>query len=163
MAWYANMDSYLLSQNFVCCKSYPNVYMLRMIDSLLLLVMYLDDLLITSHLTSTIVAVKSILHDRFLMMAMGLLHFFLGLDIIQDATDIEPSHAKYARDLLEIFHMIYYKSSPNPFVSGVKLEDDGETPLVDKKLYRKLVGSLLYLTHFRPDLSYAVGIVSRFM
>jgi hypothetical protein len=39
----------------------------------------------------------------------------------------------------------------------------GETPLVDNTLYRKLVGSLLYLTHSRPDLSYAVGIVSRFM
>jgi hypothetical protein len=45
-AWYSKMDSYLLSQNFVCCNSDPNVYMLRMIDSLLLLVLYVDDLLI---------------------------------------------------------------------------------------------------------------------
>jgi hypothetical protein len=80
-AWYAKMDSYLLSQNFVHCKSDPNVYMLRMVDSLLLLVLYVDDLLITGCSTSTIVAVKRILHDRFLMMDMGLLHFFLGLEI----------------------------------------------------------------------------------
>jgi hypothetical protein len=39
-AWYAKMDSYLLSHKFVHCKSDPNVYMLRMTDSLLLLVMY---------------------------------------------------------------------------------------------------------------------------
>jgi hypothetical protein len=45
-AWYAMMDSYLLSLNFVRCKSYPNVYMLRTVDSLLLLVLYVDDLLI---------------------------------------------------------------------------------------------------------------------
>jgi hypothetical protein len=44
-AWYAKMDSYLLSQNFVHCKSDPNVYMLRMIDSLLLIVLYVDDFL----------------------------------------------------------------------------------------------------------------------
>jgi hypothetical protein len=54
-------------------------------------------------------------------------------------------------------------SAPTPFLSGVKIEDGGTTPLVDNTLYRKLVGILLYLTHSKPDLSYAVGTVSRFM
>jgi hypothetical protein len=52
------------------------------------------------------------------------------------------------------------KSALTPFLSGVKLEDGRETPVVDNTLYRKLVGSLLYLTHSRPELSYAVGVVS---
>jgi hypothetical protein len=137
--------------------------MLRTTDSLLLLVLYVNDLLITICSTSAIAAVKRILHDRFLMMDMGLLHFFLGLEISQDASGIKLSQAKYARDLLERFHMTDCKSAPTPFLSGVKLEDGGETPLVDSTLYRQLVGSLLYLTHSRPDLSYAVGAVSRFM
>jgi hypothetical protein len=55
------------------------------------------------------------------------------------------------------------KFSLNPFLSGVKLEDGGDTPLFDSTLDRQLVGILLYLTHSRPDLSYAVGTVSRFM
>jgi hypothetical protein len=55
------------------------------------------------------------------------------------------------------------KSAPTPFISRVKLEDGGDTPLVDNTLYIQLVGRLLYLTHSRPDLSYAVGAVSRFM
>ena len=55
------------------------------------------------------------------------------------------------------------KSAPTPFLSGVKLEDGRDTPLVDNTLYRQLVGSLLYLTHSRPDLAYAVGAVSRLM
>jgi hypothetical protein len=70
--------------------------MLRTADSLLLLVLYVDDLLITGCLTSTIVAVKRILHDRFLMMDMGLLHFFLGIKICQDALGIKLSQDKYA-------------------------------------------------------------------
>jgi hypothetical protein len=70
--------------------------MLRMTDSLLLLVVYVDDLLITNCSTSMIVAVKRILHDRFLMMDMGPLHFFLGLEISQDASRIKLSQAKYA-------------------------------------------------------------------
>jgi hypothetical protein len=59
--------------------------------------------------------------------------------------------------------MIDFKFDPTPFLSVFKLEDSGETLLVDRKLYIQLVGSLLYLTHSRPDLSYAVGIVSRFI
>jgi hypothetical protein len=90
---------------------------------------------------------------------MGLLHFFLGLEISQDASGIKLSHTKYAQDLLEIFHMTDCKSAPTPFLSRVKLEDGRETPLVDSTLYRQLVGSLLYLTHSRLDLSYAVGAV----
>jgi hypothetical protein len=95
-AWYSKMESYLFSQNFVHCKSDPNVYMLRMTDSLLLLVMYVDDLLIIGFSTSAIVVVKRILHDRFLMTDMVPLHLFLGLKINQDALGIKLSQAKYA-------------------------------------------------------------------
>jgi hypothetical protein len=105
-AWYENMDSYLFSQNFVPCKSNLNVYMLRTNDSLILLVMYVDDLLIIGCSTSTIIAIKRILHDRFLVMDMGPLQFFLGVKINQDASIIKLSQATYTRDLLEIFHMI---------------------------------------------------------
>ena len=88
------MDSYLLSQNFVCCKSYSNVYMLRTTDSLLLLVMYVDDLLIVGCSNSVIGAVKRILHDMFLMMDMGPLHFFLdsrSVKMHQESNCLGPS------------------------------------------------------------------------
>ena len=162
-AWYAKMDSFLLSQNFERCKSDPIVYMLRTHDSLLILALYVDDLLITDSSASAIATVKRALHDRFFMMDIGPLNFFLSLEINQDATGIKLSQAKYARDLLKRFHMIDCKPAPTPFLSGVHLEDGGDTPLVDNTLYLQLVGSFLYLTHSRPDLSYAVGAVSRFM
>jgi hypothetical protein len=134
--WYTKMNSYLLSQNFVHCKLDLNVYMLRMPDSLLLLVLYVDDLLITGCSTSMIVAVKRILHDRFLMTDMFLLHFFLGLEISQDASSIKLSQDKYARDILERFHMTNHKFSSTPLLPEVRLEDRGDTLLVDNKLYR---------------------------
>jgi hypothetical protein len=80
--------------------------MLRMNNSLLLLVLYVDYLLITDCLTLVISTVKRILHDRF-MTDMGPLHFFLGLEIIQDASGIKLSQAKYVWDLLERFQMTY--------------------------------------------------------
>eukprot|EP00253_Pinus_taeda_P028698 PITA_28698 len=157
------MDSFLLSQNFERCKSDPSVYMLTTHDSLLILVLYVDNLLITGSSVSAIAAIKRALHDRFLMTDMGPLHFFLGLEISQDATAIKLSQSKYARDLLEIFHMTDCKPALTPFLSGVRLKDGGDTPLVDSALYRQLVRSLLYLTHSRPDLSYAIGAFSRYM
>jgi hypothetical protein len=126
----------LLSHKFVHCKSDLNVYMLRTDDSLLLLVLYFDDLLITSCLNLAIVAVNRILHDRFLMTDMGLLHFILGIKIIQDASCIKLSQEKYAQDILERFHMTYCKYAPTPFLSGVKFEDGGDTPLVNNTLYK---------------------------
>jgi hypothetical protein len=110
--------------------------MLRTDDSLLLLVLYVDDLMIIDCSTSSIFVVKRILNDRFLMTNMGPLHFFLGIDISQDASGIKLSQAKYDRDLLERFHMTEYKSTPTPFLSGFKLEDGGATPLVEITLYR---------------------------
>ena len=81
------------------------------------------------------------------MTNMGPLHFFLGLEISHEASRIKLSQAKYARDLLERFYITYCKYATAPFLSGVKLEDGKNTPLVDNTLYRQLVGSLFYLTH----------------
>jgi hypothetical protein len=162
-AWYAKMDSFLLSQGFHRCKSDPNVYMLHHDDSLLLIFLYVDDLLITGSALSEIAWVKTALHDRFSMSDMGLLHYFLGLEVSQSTSGIKMAQTKYALDLLDRFQMTECKPVGSPFLSGVRLEDGVTTPLVDNTLYRQLVGSLLYLTHTHPDLSYAVSVVSRYM
>jgi histone deacetylase 1/2 len=75
------MDSYLLSQNFIHCKSDSNVYMLRNFDSMLIIVLYVDDPLIIGSSVSIIATVKTSLHDMLSIIDMGLLHYFLGLEI----------------------------------------------------------------------------------
>jgi hypothetical protein len=121
--------------------------MLRTTDSFSILIMYVDDLLITDNSILVISSVKGILHDMFSMTYMGPLHLFIVLKIIQDASGIKLSQDKYARYLMERFHMKDYKSGPTPFLSGVRLEDGLDTPVVDNILYIKLVWRLMYLTH----------------
>ena len=73
------------------------------------------------------------------------------------------SQSRYSSDMLKRFHMEDCKATPRPFLSGIRLEEGGSTPLVDITLYKQLIGSLLYLTHSRPDISYAVSATSRYM
>ena len=69
----------------------------------------------------------------------------------------------YDSYLLLILKMVECKESKCSFLLGVKIGDFVSSPLVDNSLYRKLVGSLLYLTHSQPDLDYAVGVVVMYM
>eukprot|EP00253_Pinus_taeda_P018928 PITA_18928 len=131
-----------IQDSSLVCRLKKSLYGLKTHDSFLILILYVNDLLIIGSSASATAAVKRTLHDRFLMTDMGPLHFFLGLEINQD-------------------HMTNYKLVLIPFLSGVCLEDGVDTPLVDDTLYRQLVGSLLYLTHSRPYLSYAIGAASR--
>eukprot|EP00253_Pinus_taeda_P023024 PITA_23024 len=162
-AWYAKMDSCLLESGFSRCHSDNTVYTKKVGNSLIILVLYVDDLILTGSDPNLINHVKSSLKKKFEMTELGHLHYFLGLQVLQSKEGISLSQSKYACDILRHFHMEDCKPAPSPFQSGVKLSVSCTSPEVDATLYRQLVGKLLYLTHTRPDLSFAVGLVARFM
>ena len=89
--------------------------------------------------------------------------YFLGLQVLQSKEGISLSKSKYAYDRLCRFHMEDCKPTPSPFQYGVKLSLTCTSPEVDATLYRQLIGILLYLTHSRPDISFVVGPVARYM
>jgi len=70
---------------------------------------------------------------------------------------------KYARDLLKTFDMQYSNYANTPIEVGLKLEKNHDEGSVDPTQYRSIVGSLCYLCNTRPDLSFNVGLVSRYM
>jgi hypothetical protein len=107
--------------------------------------------------------VKSSLTNKFEMIDLGYLHYFLGLQVLQTKEGIFLSHSEYAYDLLHCFLMDDSKASPCPFHSRVKLISTCNSPEVDATLYRQLVGILLYLTHTCLGISFVVGLVARYM
>jgi len=131
--------------------------------SLIILVLYVDDLILTSSDPNLINHVKSSLKKKFEMTELEHLHYFLGLQVLQSKEGVSLSQSKYACDILRHFHMEDYKPTASPFQSGVKLSVTCTSPEVDATLYRQLVGKRLYLTHTRLDLSFVVGLVARFM
>ena len=93
------------------------------------------------------------------MTDLGLLRQFLGLEIEKNGKGIMMTQTKYASDLMNKFNMAECKEAKSPFLSGIKLHEFGNSPLVDITLYKQLVGSFLYLTHTRPDLYYDVSVL----
>nr|GEU39427.1 putative disease resistance RPP13-like protein 1 [Tanacetum cinerariifolium] len=70
---------------------------------------------------------------------------------------------KYMDDTLKKFNMHGCKIASTLMNANEKFKAEDETGLADASMYRSLVGRLIYLTHSRPDISYVVGVVSRFM
>ena len=82
-AWYAKIDSFLLSLNFVRCKSDPNVYLKLIHGSLMIIFLYVDDLLITGSSKDEIASLKDAMNHAFSMTDLGLLSQFSGIEIDQ--------------------------------------------------------------------------------
>jgi hypothetical protein len=162
-AWYAKMDNFLIATGFSRCHFDPSVYTKKVGIHLITLVLYVDDLIITGSDSKLLNHVKTSLKKKFEMTDLGFLHYFLGLQVLQTNEGIFLSQSKYACDLLRRFHMDDCKPNPSPFQFGVTLTSNFTYPEVDATLYHQLVGSLLYLTHARPDISFVVGIFAWYM
>ena len=123
----------------------------------------MDDLLITGSSKKEISSLKDAMNHAFSMKDLRLLSQFLPLEIAQSKHGIKVHQSKYAFDFLNKFNMKIYKPRKTPFLSGVNIEEAGSSPIVNNTLYRQLIGCLLYLTHTRPDLSYAISVASIYM
>ena len=103
------------------------------------------------------------MNHAFSVTDLGLLSQFLGLEMSQSDIGINVHRSKYASDLLKNFNMKDCNPRKTPFLSGLKLEEIGSSPMVNNTLYRKLIGCFIYITHTRPDLYYAFSVASRYM
>ena len=99
---------------------------------------------------------------EFEMSMMGELNFFLGLQIKQSKDGIFIHQEKYTKQILKKFGFEKTKEVGTPMSSSIRLDADSEGKKINEKLYRSLIGSLLYLTASRPDILFAVCICARF-
>ena len=71
--------------------------------------------------------------------------------------------SKYTIDVLKRFQMLHCNSVSTPVETSAVLDQSGLEKLVDKTMFRQMVGSLRYICNTRPDVAYGVGLVSRFL
>jgi hypothetical protein len=97
------------------------------------------------------------------MKDLGLMHYFLGLEVWQRPDEIFLSQGKYTVEILQRFRMMDCKSMATPMVTNLKFLSDSSSDLVDPMMYRQLIGSLMYLVNTRPDICFAVNTLSQYM
>jgi hypothetical protein len=132
-------------------------------DDRLIVEVYVDNLIITGPSSQSIRRFKNQMSDVFKMSDLGLLTYYLGIEVKQSKEGISLSQGCYARKILEKGGMKECNSCQVPMQSKLKLKRESDSPVVDVVEYRSLVGSLRYLVHTRSDLTFAVSYVSRYM
>eukprot|EP00253_Pinus_taeda_P023759 PITA_23759 len=106
---------------------------------------------------------KRDLATEFEMKDIGLMQYFLGLEVWQEEGHFFLGQGKYIVDILSRFHMEDCRPMSTPMITNCKKLHASDFELVDPTLYRQLIGSLMYLANTRPDICFAVNTMSQFM
>nr|GFB56477.1 hypothetical protein [Tanacetum cinerariifolium] len=120
-------------------------------------------MIITENDESEIKSLKEGLYAQFEMKDLGNLRYFLGIKVMRSPQGIFICQKKYILDLLVETGMIYCKPADTPMITNQKLFMKTKAKLVNIDRYQRMVGKLIYLSHTRLDIAYAIGVVRQFM
>jgi hypothetical protein len=101
-AWYSRIYTYLQEMGFEKSETDPNLYFIVVGEDPLILVLYVDDIFITGE-ERLVVGCKKNLASKFEMKDIGMIHYFLGLEVWQELGHIFIGHGKYVVDILRRF------------------------------------------------------------
>ncbi|RVW98283.1 Retrovirus-related Pol polyprotein from transposon RE1 [Vitis vinifera] len=162
-AWYSRIDSHLLGLGFTKSLSEFTLYFRKVCDETLVVSLYVDDLLVTGSSMKQIDNFKKEMKDVFEMTDLGRMTFFLGMEVQQKQNEIFICQQKYAKEILKKFKMEECNPSATPMNQNEKFCKKDGAAKADERLYRTIIGCLMYLTATRPDIMNAVSLLSRYM
>ncbi len=169
--WYILFDNAITSYGFSITEDDHCIYTKVNGGNFVLLSLYVDYILIASNDKVTLMEVKAWLSSKFDMKDMGEATYVLGVEIHRDRNKrmLGLSQKAYLRGVLKRFSMEQCKPVNVPIVKGTKLSEElcANTPEEKGRMegipYSSALGCLMYAMSFtRPDLSHAIGILSRY-
>jgi hypothetical protein len=155
-AWYERLSGFFIEKGFTRGKLDTTLFLMLIVQ------IYVDDIIFGSTNENLCKELSKTMQDEFEMSMMGELKFFLGLQIKQTEEGIFLNQSKYVIDLLKRFGLANAKAYGIPMSPSIKFDKDEKGKPVDVKLYRGMIGSLLYLTASRPDIMFSVCLCARF-
>jgi hypothetical protein len=161
-AWYKCLRDFLITNGFKVGKDDPTLFTKTIAKDLFICQIYVDDIIFGSTNKSTCEEFSRIMVQKFKMFMMGELKYFLGFQIkqLQEGTFI--SQTKYIQDIRKKFGMKNVKPIKTPMGTNGHLDLDTGGKSIDQKVYRSMIGLLLYLCASRPDIMLSVYICARF-
>nr|ABF96928.1 retrotransposon protein, putative, Ty1-copia subclass [Oryza sativa Japonica Group] len=161
-AWYEILRDFLLSKDFKIGKVDTTLFTKIIGADFFMCQIYVDDIIFGSTNEVFCREFGDMMSREFEMSMIGELSFFLGLQIKQLKDGTFVSQTKYIKDLLKRFGLDDAKPIKTPMATNGHLDlDEGGKP-VDLMLYHSTIGSLLYLTAYRPDIMFSVCMCARF-
>uniref|UniRef100_A0A2N9FBM1 Integrase catalytic domain-containing protein n=1 Tax=Fagus sylvatica TaxID=28930 RepID=A0A2N9FBM1_FAGSY len=162
-AWFDKFSKAVVSHGMTRSQADHSVFFKKTKTGIVILVVYVDDIVITGSDKEGIQILINHLSSSFLTKYLGKLRYFLGIEVARSKAGISLSQRKYTLDILQDTGYLGSKPVATPMESNLKLMPDEGEFIDDPDTYRRLVGKLIYLTITRPDISYAVSVVSQFM
>ncbi|CAL1387680.1 unnamed protein product [Linum trigynum] len=162
-AWFDKFHNTLQHFGFRESLNDPSLFTRSTSQGIVLLLLYVDDMVITGSDTAGSQRLKRGLQDSFSIKDLGYLSYFLGLVITRTSDGILLNQQKYIQDLLVDHQFEDCKPVSTSMELNLHLRRDSGTRFLDGEQYRSIVGSLIYLFATRPDISYAVQVVSQYM
>lgn len=163
-AWYSRIESYFLKVGFSKCPYEHTLFVkTRNNGELLIICLYVDDLIFTGNCSAMFDEFKESMMNELEMTDLGMMHYFLGIEVMQTNDGIFISQKKYVGDILNRFQMEDCNPVNTPAKCGTKLHKDLDGKKVDSTLYKQIIGSLMYLTATRPNIMLSVSLISRYM
>src|SRR3954468_23942021 len=161
-AWYERLSSFLLDNGFTRGQVDTTLFCKTFKNDILICQIYVDDIIFgTSNATHGKEFAES-MQAEFEMSMMGELKYFLGIQINQTSDGTYVHQTKYVKEHLKKFNLFESKEAKTPMHPTCILGKDEVSKKVDQKLYRGMIGSLLYLTASRPDILFSVCLCARF-
>ena len=155
-AWYTRIDSYLSNLGFTISEADANLYHILVEGKFMIIFLSIHDFILMDE-DKLIRPCKEDLAREFENKDMRLMHYFLGLEVWQGDGELFVSQGKYANEILKKFHMESSKCIETPLATIWRKEDATSGEEVDAIVYRRLVGSLMYLVNTRQNMCYVVN------
>ncbi|KAG8478469.1 hypothetical protein CXB51_028351 [Gossypium anomalum] len=163
-AWFDKLKRFLVSIGFVVSKSDASLFIRITSDSILYVLVYVDDIIITGSVSSVIAKFVDQLNTAFALKDMGDLHYFLGIEVTRSSTGcLHLCQKKYIWDLLARSSLSNAKPVHTPMICSSRLSKSDGDLLSDPTEYRSLAGALQYVVLTRLDIAYAVNRICQFM
>ncbi|RVW64787.1 Retrovirus-related Pol polyprotein from transposon RE1 [Vitis vinifera] len=163
-AWFDQLTRVVKKHGFIQCQADHTLFMKHSKEGeMTLFIVYVDDIIITGDDEEGIGNLKKLLAREFEIKDLGQLRYFLGMEVGRTKEGIVVTQRKYVLDLLQETGMLGCKPVDTPMDPIGKIDKDNDSHPTDKDSYQRLVGKLIYLTHSRPDIGFAVSMVSRYM
>ena len=161
--WNDNLTTSLQELGLSPCPLDPSLFTYKDLDGLVLLLVYVDDLLITGDNLAKIQSVREALCAKYEMSLLVPLSLYLGVEFFTTPCGILMSHKNYILKCLHNLGFTKCKLASIPMDPGLNLLVDMGASMVDATYYRVVVEKLQHCTNSRFDISFAIKVVSRFL